>query len=137
MRYPVLKTQILIKSVDYVINWRKKKLIIRKQKFGFSFCWESNLFLTYWSIHGPMLFWYFPIFVCFHSGSSDSNSLNPFFFFSLSLLFLFLFLFFFIEEFKKESPYLVQFLHYHYGNQFIVLNSYLYKIKLHLQLVFF
>ena len=70
---------------------KKKKLIIRKQKFDFSFCWESNIFLTYWSIHGPMLFWYFPIFVCFHSGSSDSKSLNPFFFFSLSLLFLFLF----------------------------------------------
>ena len=83
-----------------------------------------------------MLFWYFPIFVCFHSGSSDSNSLNPFFFFSLS--FIFFIIIFLYKSLRKESPYLVQFLHYDYGNQFIVFNSYLYKIKLHLQhLVFF
>ena len=55
----------------------------------------------------------------------------------LSLLFFFIIIFLY-KSLRKESPYLVQFLHYDYGNQFIVFNSYLYKIKLHLQqLVFF
>ena len=32
----------------------------------------------------------------------------------------------------KENPYLIQFLNYSYRNQLILLNSYLYKVKLHL-----
>lgn len=75
-----------------------------------------------------------PFLFAFIRGQATQIHLTPSSFLSLLLSFFF----FFIEEFKKESPYLVQFLHYHYGNQFIVLNSYLYKIKLHLQqLVFF
>ena len=38
----------------------------------------------------------------------------------------------FIYLFFKENPYLIQFLNYSYRNQLILLNSYLYKVKLHL-----
>ena len=77
-----------------------------------------------------------PFLFAFIRGQATQIHLTPSSFF-LSLLFFFIIIFLY-KSLRKESPYLVQFLHYDYGNQFIVFNSYLYKIKLHLQqLVFF
>ena len=77
-----------------------------------------------------------PFLFAFIRGQATQIHLTPSSSF-LSLLFFFIIIFLY-KSLRKESPYLVQFLHYDYGNQFIVFNSYLYKIKLHLQqLVFF